>query len=365
MPLDSEARTLLDQMAAAGGTPVHLLALDEARQRFRQAFAALAGPPVPVAQIEGRIIPTPDGPLSVRLYQPDLPVPLPVLVWFHAGGWTLGDLETTDSLCRALASDAGCLVVSVDYRLAPEYPFPAAFDDAEAAVRAVAARAGEWGGDTKRLAVGGESAGGNLAAVTAIRLRATGGPPLIAQLLVCPVTDYHDPGTPSYTANAEGYFLTRASMKWFWGNYLPVGIAPTDPRVSPLHAPDLAGLPPALVVTAEYDPLRDEGEAYAVRLRAAGVPTLLRRYPGTIHCFLSMGVLDRGRVGRGETAAASACPVCGHRPAGGVNLSHVRADGLLAHGGDVGHLGHLRFAWDVSSAHFYGRVENRYTVCCR
>jgi len=303
MPLEADARILLDRIAATEATPVYLLAPDEARQRFAQAFAALAGSPVSVARIEDRVMQTPGGSLPIRLYTPQAPAPLPVLVWFHSGGWTLGDRDTTDSLCRALASGAGCLVASVDYRLAPEHPFPAAFDDAEAAVRGVAAHAGEWGGDITRLAVGGESAGGNLAVVVAIRLRDTAGPPLVAQLLVCPVMDYHDPGTPSYTAYGDGYFLTRTIMEWFWGNYLPDGVSPTDPRVSPLHAPDLAGLPPALVVTAEYDPLRDEGEAYAARLRAVGVPTLLRRYPGTIHCFLSMGVLERGRVGRGETAA--------------------------------------------------------------
>jgi len=304
MPLDSEARTLLDRMAAIGGTPLHLLSPDVARQRSSQAFAALAGPLVPVANVEDRVIPTVGGPLPVRLYTPYAPAPLPVLVWFHGGGWTVGNLDGSDALCCALADGAGCLVLSVDYRLAPEHPFPAALDDAEAAVRWIAAHAGEWGGDASRIAAGGESAGANLATVAAIQLRGALTLPLIGQMLIYPVTDYHHPGTPSYAAHGEGHFLTRASMEWFWDNYLPGGISPTDPRVSSLHAPDLAGLPPALVVTAEYDPLCDEGEAYAARLQAAGVPTLLRRYPGTIHSFLSMaGALDRGRVAQGETAA--------------------------------------------------------------
>ena len=303
MPLDSQARILLDQVAAMAAPPLHLLSLDVARQRTQQAFGALAGPLVSVAHIEDRIVPTPDGSLPVRLYTPHASAPLPVLVWFHGGGFTIGSLDSADPLCRALAEGAGGIVVSVDYRLAPEHPFPAAPDDAEAVVRWVAAHVGEWGGDGARIAVGGESAGGNLATVAAIRLRETLPSPLIAQLLAYPVTDYH-PGTPSYAAFAEGYFLTRASMEWFWGNYLPANVSPTDPRVSPLHTPALAGLPPALVITAEYDPLRDEGEAYASRLRAAGTSALLRRYPGTIHGFLNMaGALDRGRMARDETAA--------------------------------------------------------------
>lgn len=304
MPLDPQARALLDRIAALDAPPLHTLPVAEARQRLDEAFAALAGLPVPVARVEDRTIPTADGPLPVRIYTPDAPVPLPVLVWFHAGGWTVGNVETGDALCRTLARGAGCLVVSVEYRLAPEHPFPAALHDAEGAIRWLAAHVGEWGGDGTRLAVGGESAGANLATVAAMRLRDAGDAPLVAQLLAYPVTDYHRPGTPSYTAYADGYFLTRASMEWFWANYLPDGVSPTDPHVAPLRAGDVAGLPPAVVITAEYDPLRDEGEAYAERLRAAGVPTLLRRYSGMIHCFLDMtGALDRGRTARDETAA--------------------------------------------------------------
>jgi acetyl esterase len=193
-----------------------------------------------------------------------------------------------------LCAGAACVVVSVDYRLAPEHKFPAGIDDCLIATRWAAAHAAELGADPARIAVAGDSAGGNMAAVTALRVRDEGGPALCGQLLLYPVTDYNTPGTPSYEQNAEGYGLTRDTMKWFWAHYLADPSEGMHPHASPLRAENLSGLPPALVVTAEYDPLRDEGEFYAERLRAAGVPTSLTRYAGVNHGFMFwVGIVDK------------------------------------------------------------------------
>ena len=214
------------------------------------------------------------------------------------------DLDTHDGVCRALANGAGCIVVSVDYRLAPEHKFPAAADDAFAATEWVAKHAVEIGGDPSRVAVAGDSAGGNLAAVVAQTAKDRGGPKLAFQLMVYPVTDY-DFDTGSYRDNAEGYMLTTAAMKWFWNHYLPDEKAGLDPQASPLRADDLSGVPPALVITAEFDPLRDEGEAYAARLASAGVPAKSTRYDGMIHGFFSMSaLLPQGRQAIEEAATA-------------------------------------------------------------
>jgi acetyl esterase len=224
------------------------------------------------------------------------------LVYFHGGGWVIGSIETHDALCRELTMEAGVVVVSVEYRLAPEHKFPAAADDAYAAVRWVAQHAAELGIDPARIGVGGDSAGGNLAAVVALQARDLGGPPLALQLLIYPIT-CDDLGTPSYVENAEGYMLTRADMAWFWSQYLSDPAQGDDPRVSPLRAGDLSGLPPAFILTAEYDPLRDEAEAYAARLEQAGVPVRMRRYDGMIHGFLRrLTLLDQGRVALDEVA---------------------------------------------------------------
>lgn len=226
----------------------------------------------------------PGGPIPLRLYTPRAPGPRPGLIWFHGGGWVTGSLDSHDGLCRQLALDTGAVVVAVDYRLAPEHRFPAAVEDALAATRWVADRAARLGIDAGRLAVGGDSAGGNLAAVVSAIAR-DGGPPLCWQLLVYPITDC-DLDTPSYRENAVGYLLTRAGMAWFWDHYLPDPASRAHPHASPLRAPDLSNLPPAYVITAEYDPLRDEGESYARRLRDAGVPTRLDRFEGMVHGFL-------------------------------------------------------------------------------
>jgi acetyl esterase len=227
---------------------------------------------------------------------------LPGLVFFHGGGFVLGDLDTHDGLCRALANESGCRVVSVDYRLAPEHPFPAAVEDSIAAVDWIATNASALGIDASRLAVGGDSAGGNLAAVAAMLAKQRGAPKLGFQLLIYPVAQLGGAETASMRENGKGYFLEKASMEWFTRLYCPDATRRTDPRLSPLLARDLSGLPPAYVVTAGFDPLRDEGKAYADKLDAAGVPVTYVNYPGMVHGFFSF----RGLVPKAREAVAAA-----------------------------------------------------------
>ncbi len=231
----------------------------------------------------------------MRVYTPEGEGPFPLLVYFHGGGWVLGNLDTHDPLCRALANESGCVVVSVDYRLAPEHRFPAAVEDCYAAAGWVAANAALLKGDPKRVAIGGDSAGGNLAAAVALKAQDQGGPALAYQLLLYPITNYSF-DTVSYRENARGYLLSREDMVWYWDHYLGPEGEGLDPYASPLRAEDLRGLPPALVITAEYDPLRDEGEAFAARLAAAGVPVTATRYDGLVHGFLRFArAMGQGR----------------------------------------------------------------------
>ncbi|MDA8267491.1 MAG: alpha/beta hydrolase [Actinomycetota bacterium] len=295
MPLDPQARSLLDDLAAGGGRPLAEVDLAEARELLA-AGAALARQPSSPVSSQDRSIPGPGGTIPVRIYRPEATgtEPLPIVVYFHGGGFVLGGLDSHDPLCRQLAAGVPATVVSVDYRLAPEHPFPAAVDDATAATRWAADVAPSLGADPSRLVVAGDSAGGNLAAVVARRAARAGTPSVALQVLAYPVTDFTG-SHPSHAENGEGYFLTTDDMVWFMQNYLPDGTDVHDPDISPLFAEDLSGLPPALVITAEFDPLRDEGEAYARRLADAGVPVELERYPGMIHGFVSMdGVLDAG-----------------------------------------------------------------------
>jgi acetyl esterase len=225
------------------------------------------------------------------------------MVFFHGSGFVLCSLDTHDGMCRNLAAGIGCVVVSVDYRLAPEHKFPAGPDDCLEATRWAAAHAAELGADPARIMLAGDSAGGNMAAVTALRVRDEGGPALSGQMLLYPVTDYHTPGTPSYAENADSYGLTRDTMEWFWAHYLNDAAEADHPYASPLRAPSLTGLPPAYVMSAEYDPLRDEAELYGERLRAAGVATEITRRPGMNHGFLFWA----GLVGGADAAMAEAC----------------------------------------------------------
>jgi acetyl esterase len=303
MPVEPQTQAILDQLTAMGGPPLHTLPVPEAR-KLMDNLRALAGTGPEVAAVDDRRIPGPAGEIPVRVYTPAGSGPFAALVWFHGGGWVLGDIPGADVTCRELANAAGCVVVSVDYRLAPESEFPAAADDCYAATRWVADHATSLGIDPKRLAIGGDSAGGNLAAVTALRARDQGGPALAFQLLVYPATDAAC-DTPSYHDNADGYLLTKDSMAWFWDHYLRNDADRANPHASPLRAESLEGLPPALVITAEFDPLRDEGEAYGKRVRQAGVPVAISRYDGTIHGFFTMtGFLDLARNAVAEAAAA-------------------------------------------------------------
>jgi acetyl esterase len=289
VPLDPEIKALLDQMAG--------VAIDFSEvtpDGFRQVMkmiTALDGAPETVASVEHASAEGPSGAIPLRVYRPAdgaaRPSGFPILVWYHGGGWVIGDLDTADATCRKLANRAGAIVVSVDYRLAPEHQAPAPFDDCWAAVRWVAEMGRNLGGDPNRLAVGGDSAGGNLSALVAVRARDNSGPPIRHQLLVYPATDL-TMSHPSQVENGEGYFLTRESMDWFRDHYLDVHVDPKDPSVSPLFVDDLSGLAGAHVITAEFDPLRDEGEAYAARLRESGVAVDLRRYDGMIHGFFQM-----------------------------------------------------------------------------
>ena len=301
MPVTPEVRSILDLIEAMGETPREQLTPAELRQGYASLSMVESKPAM--VSVTDRTVPGPAGDIPVRVYVPtDQPGPRPVLVYFHGGGWVIGDIDTHDGTVRAIAEGSGATVVSVGYRLAPEAPFPAAIDDCLAATRWVVEHAADLDVDPSRLAVGGDSAGGNLAAVCAVELRDT--PVDVAfQLLIYPVTD----GTlsrPSIDANAEGYFLTKATMDWFWEQYVGAGDR-TGPRVSPVHLPDdaLAGLPPALVITAEFDPLRDEGEAYGARLVGAGVAVTTSRYDGVIHGFFSM----RDLVPEGKAAVDQAC----------------------------------------------------------
>jgi acetyl esterase len=293
VPLDPELAGLLALLARSKQPPVHQLTPQQARANFRDLALGSrpADPAVPVADVRDVSVPGADGALDARVYRPGVSDgtanagTLPTVLLFHGGGWVFGDLDTHDPMARALCVHGRAVVVSVAYRLAPEAPFPAAVDDALAVTRWAGGRLDELGGDD-RLAVAGDSAGGNLAAVVAQQLRSVG-PPIAGQLLVYPATDATG-DYPSVRENGRGYFLERPLMRWFMRQY--AGPAdPADPRLSPLRADDLTGLPPAVVVTAGFDPLRDEGEAYAAALRAAGVPVESRRFDSLIHGFVDMG----------------------------------------------------------------------------
>jgi acetyl esterase len=279
----------------------------EARsERLAEARIVAHRPPIPMARVEAHEVPGPAGGIAARLYLPPQPAgdPPPLLVYFHGGGWVIGDLDTHDDPCRFLAAGSGVALLAIDYRLAPEHPFPAAVEDAEAAYRWARENAARLGLDRDRIAVGGDSAGANLAAAVCLLAR-DGGLPLPAmQLLIYPVTDCAAEA-PSRRTFGEGFLLTRRDMDWFEEHYLPAGADRSDPRVSVLRAPDLAGLPPAYLAVAGFDPLRDEGEAYAQRLGEAGVPVALRRHAGLIHTFANLtAICPSARAAMLEAAGA-------------------------------------------------------------
>lgn len=303
MPLDPQAQALVDTMARLNLKPIEDSTPEEARESMRSRTAGLGPFPDVAATTEHRVQ-VRGGEIPIRLYAPGGPGPHPVLVFYHGGGWVIGDLDTHDGVCRSLTNAAACTVASVDYRLAPESKYPVAAEDAYAALGWIVANGARLGIDSRRVAVGGDSAGGNLAAVAALMARDRKGPALVLQALIYPVTN-HDLDTPSYHENATGYVLTREAMRWFWRHYLERAEQGREPLASPLQAPSLAGLPPALVITAACDPLRDEGEAYAARLRDAGVPVTLTRYDGMFHGFLRMTrFLDKARAAMDEVTGS-------------------------------------------------------------
>ena len=301
MPLDPQAQNVLDTIAALNLPANHTVSPAEARANAKLRPRA-EGPDV--GKVEDRAIPGPGPNIPVRVYTPAGPGPFPILVWFHGGGWVVGDLDGADGTARHLTVGANCVTVSVDYRLAPETKFPGPADDCYAATVWAAQHAAEINGDASRLAVGGDSAGGNLAAAVSLMARDRQGPGIAFQLLVYPVTDCNFT-TASYSANADGYLLSKAGMEWYWDHYLSDASDASNPYAAPLQATDLSNLPPALVITAEYDPLCDEGEAYGKRLQDAGISTACTRYPGMIHGFFGMwAAMDQGKKAIDEASAA-------------------------------------------------------------
>jgi acetyl esterase len=291
MTLDPQAAAVLERAARANLPPYAELGAVAARALYRETRGALSPPPPDVARVEQLDAPGPAGPIPMRLYRglgTTDDERLPALVYFHGGGWTIGDLDTHDVVCRELANLARCAVVSVDYRLAPEHKFPAAVEDAIAATHWTGRMAETLGLDPARIAIGGDSAGGNLAAVVALTVRDAGGPPLAMQVLIYPAVDMAA-DRPSHMKYAEGYMLTRESILWFTDNYLRGNADVADWRASPLRVGDVAGVAPAYVITAGFDPLLDEGKAYADRLHEAGVPVVYECFEGMIHGFVTMG----------------------------------------------------------------------------
>jgi acetyl esterase len=299
--LHPQCKAFLDQLAAMGGRPMHEMTPVEARGLALPP--ELAGPERPVHSVVNRTVPGPAGQIPVRIYTPTPGSHSPGLIYFHGGGFILGTLDSCDRVCRDLAHLAGRVVVSVDYRLAPEHPFPAAVDDACAATKYVLGHAGDFGIDEGQIAIGGESAGANLAAVAALKLRQSGAPPLTFQLLVYPQVDFHD-DSPSMREFADGHFITSDLLAYFSRHYFGAEPDRRHQDASPLHA-DLHGVPPAFVLTAECDPLRDQGEAYARKLAEAGVPVMHKRYDGMIHPFFSLaGIIDGGKAAIADAGAA-------------------------------------------------------------
>ena len=303
MPLDEQTKTMLEQIEAMDAPPIWKLSVEDARSTTN-AMLVLMGTPEEIASVVDRTINAGGQQLPIRIYRPDGlgDGPAPVLVFYHGGGFVIGDLETHDRDCRKLANRGQCVVVAVDYRLAPEHRFPAAVDDAWAALSWVLANAAELGIDPARVAVGGDSAGGNLAAVTAIWARDQG-IALRLQLLIYPGVDVEGQ-YPSKVENAQGYLLDQESIEWFLEKYVPDANF-TDWRLAPMRAASHENLAPAYIITAEFDPLRDEGEAYAAKLTAAGVPATAKRYDGMIHGFFGMGaVIEASRPAVDDAGAA-------------------------------------------------------------
>ena len=301
MPLHPQLKRILEETASLGLPDYQDLSPAAARKQMLDLTPPV-NPLLTVKRVENLMIPGPKGEIPIRLYYPSGDPPFAVLVYFHGGGWVMGDLDTHHGVCHALAKQSSCLVVSVDYRLAPEHRYPAAVEDAYAATSWVAQHTDAIQANPDRLAVGGDSAGGHLAAVVALMARDRNGPRIDLQALIYPITDFNF-STPSYIENKEGYMLTSDLMKWFWNHFIEDEGQANDPYVSPLRAKNFSDLPQALIITAEYDPLRDEGQAYGKKLQEAGVNVTLSRYPGMIHGFIRMTArLDKAKEALDEIA---------------------------------------------------------------
>lgn len=307
--LDLEAKNLLTAVAAANRPAFETIGAAAARKLYKETRAAVSPAPPDVAVAQDLSASGPNGPIPVRYYRPVRSTEaqvLPLLVFYHGGGWVIGDLDTHDVVCRTLCNHSGAAVLSVDYRMGPEHKFPAAVEDAYAALlwAKAEAEAGRLAVDGARLAVGGDSAGGNLAAVACLLARQAGGPAIAFQLLIYPATDMVMT-TRSHAEFGEGHLLTRSTMAWFQQQYLRNDADQQDWRASPLRAADLSGLPPAFVLVAGHDPLRDEGEAYAKALERAGNAVVFREFPGQIHGFITMGkVLPQANMALAEMGEA-------------------------------------------------------------
>ena len=309
MAANAETQAFLDEIAEADAKPFNEMTPAEAREVWYTVCLLFAGAPEPVASLDDRFIPGPHGDIELRSYTPEGSGPFGSLVYFHGGGWVVGTIDTYQVACRRLANASGCKVFAPTYRMAPEYKYPTAVEDCYAAFAWIADNAAALDIDPTRVAIGGDSAGGNLTAAVSLMARDKGGPAAAFQLLIYPVTDYNLE-TKSYKEYAEGHMLTADSMAWFWDHYLPTPEAGNEPYASPLRADDLSGLPPALVMTAECDVLCDEGKAYAARLEAAGVPTTLSHTEGTIHGFIHplggrLPFADKGIAEAGQALRAA------------------------------------------------------------
>jgi acetyl esterase len=306
MTLDPIVKGLMDQMAANPLPKLWEVPPAQGREMYRAMSQALEPQGITIGKVDNIAMPGPAGQIKLRVYSPVAGggAALPGLVYFHGGGWVIGDLDTHDALCRTLTNETGARVVAVDYRLAPEHKFPAAADDAYAAVKWVETNAATLGIDPNRIAVAGDSAGGTLSAVVSLMAKQKGGPHIVFQLLIYPATQARS-NTDSMNRFAEGYFLEKKTMEWFYDQYIPQGADLTDWRLSPLAASDLAGLPRAYVVTAGFDPLKDEGKAFADKLNRAGVAAVYVDYPGMVHGFFNMsGVIPQAREAIAEAAKA-------------------------------------------------------------
>lgn len=290
MSLDPQVKHYLDMMAAGGAPPITQMSVEQARRFFVDRIPLIAGTPAPVHHVEDRRL---HSGVLVRIYRPRSDQPLPMLVYYHGGGWVIGDCDTIDAAMRRLANAAGMVVASVDYRMAPEHQFPGPVHDCYHAARNLIQIAPQIGADPRRVALGGDSAGGNLTAAVLLLARKLGALPIRHQLLVYPVTDFNF-DTASYRQYAEGYGLTRDAMRWFWNHYLPDSTFGADPLASPLREKNLSHMPPATVIVAGFDVLKDEVEAYAAKLADQGVKVDTLRYPGMIHGFFAMpGLFDQ------------------------------------------------------------------------